>query len=191
MSGKLRARIEAAAMMNGLGLCDLTVLAGQNDPYRLDTPAGHRLARWFQEQIERAVPYGDVHLRAFHYRLIGGPVRPDSKPYINDDSNWDFVQKAAKAARWLGYVPFDRIRDERNAEPEIYVPENSTETGFGHLSCYCFLDAPSLGNVLPHISAVAPEPRQPYRIIFIGEKSSLGSELRQLAENIGAELLLP
>ena len=142
----------------------------------MDTPAGHRLAGWFKEQIERAVPYGDVHLRAFHYRLIGSAVRPDGKPYINDESNWDFVQKAAKAARWLGYVPFDRIRDERNAEPELYVPEHSIETGFGHLSCYCSLDAPSLGSVLPHVWASAPEPQQPYRIIFIGEKSSLGSD---------------
>ena len=49
----------------------------------------------------------------------------------------------------------------------------------------------SLGSVLPHVWASAPEPQQPYRIIFIGEKSSLGSELRPLAQQIGAELVLP
>jgi hypothetical protein len=31
------------------------------------------------------------------------------------------VSDAAKAARWLGYVPFKRIVDERNAPPEIFV----------------------------------------------------------------------
>src|SRR3954452_15645772 len=191
MSGLLRARLDAACKASGLRLCDLTVLAAQNDPYRWDTPAGHRLARWVKEQIEHAVPRGDVHLRAFHYLLIGNALRPDSKPYINDEANWDFVQKAAKAARWLGYVPFDRIRDERNAEPEVYVPRHSVETGFGHLSVYCRLCVPSLEIVLPHVYANAPEPQQPYRIIFIGEKSSLGSELRPLAEHIGAELVLP
>jgi hypothetical protein len=71
------------------------------------------------------------------------------------------------------------------------VPEHSIETGFGHLSCYCGLDVPSLDSVLPHVWASTPEPRQPYRIIFIGEKSSLGSELRALARHIGAELHLP
>src|SRR6476659_7983307 len=111
MSGKLRERIADAAVARGRGLGDLTVLAPQNDPYRLDTAAGHRLAKWFKEQIGRAVPYGDVHLRALHYRLIGSGPKPDGKPYVNDDPTWDFVQKAAKAARWLGYVPFDRIRD--------------------------------------------------------------------------------
>src|SRR4051794_11248739 len=160
MSGKLRARIDAAAMMHGLGLCDLTVLAAQNDPDRWDTPAGHRLALWFKEQIERAVPYGDVHLRAFHYLLIGNAIRPDSKPHINDETNWDFVQKAAKAARWLGYVPFDRIRDERNGEPEVHVTEHSVETGFGHLSVYCGLDVPNLESVLPHVWASTPEPQK-------------------------------
>jgi hypothetical protein len=29
------------------------------------------------------------------------------------------VERAAKAARWLGYVPFDRLIDQRNAEPVI------------------------------------------------------------------------
>ena len=104
---------------------------------------------------------------------------------------WDFVQKAAKAARWLGYVPFDRIRDERNAEPELYVPEHSTDHGYGSLSASCGLMVPDLEEVLPEVYAIAPEPRQPYRIIFIGEKSSLGDELRSLAERIGAELVLP
>ena len=191
MSGKLRARLDTACKASGLRLCDLTVLAGQNDPYRWDTAAGHRLGCWFKEQIDRAVPYGGVHLRALHYLLIGNALRPDGKPYVNDDQNWDLVQKAANAARWLGYVPFDRIRDERNADPEVYVPGHSIEIGFGNLSLYCSLDVPSLGSVLPHIWASAPEPLQPYRIIFIGEKSSLGSELWSLAEHIGAELLLP
>src|SRR5690349_14578708 len=164
MSGKLRAQLDAASKASGLALRNLTVLAEQNDPYRWDTPAGHRLARWFKEQIERAVPHGDVHLRAFHYLLIGNALRPDGKPYINNEPNWNFVQKAAKAARWLDYVPFERIRDERNDAPEIYVPEHVIVTGgFGDLSLHCDLDVPSLESVLPRVWASAPKPPQPYR----------------------------
>ena len=110
---------------------------------------------------------------------------------INSEPNWDFVQKAAKAARWLGYVPFDRIRDERNAEPEILRPEHPISTGFGQLYASCLLDVPGLEAVLPYVSASAPEPLQPYRIIFVGEKSSLRDKLRPLAQEIGAELVLP
>src|SRR4051794_15929633 len=191
MSGKLGARLDAASKASGLGLCVLTVVAAQNDPDCWDTPAGHRLDLWFKEQIEPAVSYSDVHLRAFHYLLIRNALRPDSKPYTNDEMNWDFVQKGAKAARWIGYVSLGRILVERNAEPEIYVIEHSVETGFGHLSVYCGVDVSNLESVLPHVWASTPEPLQPYRIIFIGEKSSLGSELRPLAQHIGAELVLP
>jgi hypothetical protein len=80
VSGKLRDRLDIATKVNGLELCDLTVLAVQNEPYRLDTPTGHQLAAWFMGQIERAVPRGNIHLRAFHYLLIGNALRPDGLP---------------------------------------------------------------------------------------------------------------
>ena len=31
------------------------------------------------------------------------------------------MQRAAKSARWLGYLPFDRIHDARNAEPVVRI----------------------------------------------------------------------
>jgi hypothetical protein len=52
-----------------LSLSELTVLAVCNDPYRLDTPVGHRNGQWFGE-VDRFVPYGTVHLRGLHYRLV-------------------------------------------------------------------------------------------------------------------------
>jgi hypothetical protein len=36
---------------------------------------------------------------------------------------------AAKAARWLGYVPFSRIIDERNDEPEVWENETASSRG--------------------------------------------------------------
>ena len=40
------------------------------------------------------------------------------------DDDWEWLQAdAAKAARFLGYLPFDQITDQRNAEPVIRVRE--------------------------------------------------------------------
>src|SRR5215469_15670689 len=117
----LRVALEAAAAAARLPLKDLTVLARQNDPFLQDTPAGHRDAQWFAEQIAQLVPRGVVHLRGLHYRLVASTaLKPNGEPYTNTDENWQWLEvHPAKAGRWLGYVPFGRIIDERNASPEI------------------------------------------------------------------------
>jgi hypothetical protein len=97
------------------------VLSPQNDPYRLDTEEGHRLGQWFADQVARFLGADRrIHLRGFLYVLVaGGDVeKPDGATFANTDENWVWLQaRAAKPARWLGYVPFERIVDERNAKP--------------------------------------------------------------------------
>ena len=69
-AGPLREVIKASKRATGLGMADLTVLANQNDPYRQDTPANHRCAHWFAEQVQRFVPGArTIHLRGLHYRI--------------------------------------------------------------------------------------------------------------------------
>jgi hypothetical protein len=46
--GELLRELKAST---GLTLKELTVLAEDNDPYRLDTPACHRKAAWFRDQM--------------------------------------------------------------------------------------------------------------------------------------------
>jgi hypothetical protein len=53
--GTLRSVIKASKRSTGVNLADLTVLAPANDPYRLDTAAGHRCAQWFADQLARFV----------------------------------------------------------------------------------------------------------------------------------------
>jgi hypothetical protein len=55
-----------------------------------------------------------------------------------------------------------------------------------HLDC-----EPSAANLLPEIGLDGDNLVQPYRVILIGEKSSLKDELLPLVEEIGAELILP
>jgi hypothetical protein len=50
---------------------------------------------------------------------------------------------------------------------------------------------PALDWFLPHLSVLPPFGAQPYRIVFIGEKSSLADVLRPIAEMVNGELLLP
>jgi hypothetical protein len=52
-------------------------------------------------------------------------------------------------------------------------------------------EIPALEDMLPTLSLKGGiSPRQPFRIAFIGEKSSLGEVLRPIAKEVGAELLL-
>jgi hypothetical protein len=50
---------------------NLTVLSTQVDPYRLDTPAGHRDGAWLAEQLDRAIgPDRRIHWRGLHYAIV-------------------------------------------------------------------------------------------------------------------------
>ncbi|MFL5289400.1 MAG: hypothetical protein ACJ8AW_52690 [Rhodopila sp.] len=118
--------IEAETAAAGVSANDLTVGGPRSDPFRMDTPANHRISKWLVDRV----PAGrKIHLRGLHYLLVSTPglVRPDGKPYRNNLSGWKWLQDALNAARWLGYVPFDQIEDERNAEPVwITAPEPAT-----------------------------------------------------------------
>ena len=118
----LRRVIERARDDAGRRLDDLTVL--QNDPYRIDTPAGHRDAQWVTEHLDALYgTYRRAHLRGLHYAIVaaGNVQKPDGAIYRNTHDDWKWLgNTAVKAARWLGYIPFERIIDQRNAPPVIH-----------------------------------------------------------------------
>jgi hypothetical protein len=191
-AGPLREALNRAVAGSEYGMGELTVLAVQNDPYRVDTPAGHRDAAWFTSQIGRFVANSRIHLRGLHYQVASAAdvELPNGRLYTNTDEDWTWLQaKAAKAARWLGYVPFDRIVDQRNSAPQIHVPEVVSPEPVWE---------PGEGVWVPHSAEDAmPRPvcrfpvNQPYRIIMIGEKASLDSVLLPVVKEVGGELLLP
>jgi hypothetical protein len=179
------------ARVEGQTLKNLTVLSPQVDPFRIDTPANHRLARWFTEQIERFIGEGRVHLRGLHYKMVGNVYLPESQSmrYTNTIKCWVLVMTASKAARWLNYVPYDRIVDNRNDPPVIYVPtyaKPDVQLDQGESGQH---ELPDEDDVLPHFICDV-EAQQPYRIVFFGEKSSLADVLEPIAQRIGAEMVL-
>lgn len=188
--GRLRQHLDAERTARGLTMGDLTVLSSGRDPFRLDTPANHRDAGWLADQVaEMLDTYRTIHLRGLHYTLLGR-IRPCGSVYVNDDDTWTWLQeKAAKAARWLGYLPFSRIVDQRNAAPVVRLADEYDPRPF--------IDLGGVEISLP--DAVAEPavwlydylPRQPFRLALYCEKSSAEPVLGPIAEDYGADLYLP
>ena len=115
----LRSTLEAAGAAESCSMGDLTVLAVQNDPFRRDTRARQRDGKWLASHLER-LGLGDrtIDQRGLHYALVSGEVvKPNDAPCVNDHTDRGWLQAdAARAARWLGYVPFEQIADHRNAD---------------------------------------------------------------------------
>lgn len=190
-SSALRQALEAEMAVSGATMGDLTVLAPQNDPFRVDTPARHRDGAWLANAVEELGLSGRVlHLRGLHYAVLGWP-KPDGTPYTNTDSDWLWLSgDCGKAARWLGYIGFDQISDQRNSPPLVHehaVPEPEAWVDAG-----LRFELPDLGRELePSVESVDFLGRQPYRLVMFGEKSSLEEVLIPLARRYRADLYLP
>jgi hypothetical protein len=189
-SSPLRAALDAVIEELGGSLKDLTVLAPQRDPFRLDTPANHRLGEWLAEAIGTLGLTGRrIHLRGLHYALLGHP-KPDGSPYANDDKTWMWLSEtAAKAARWLRYVRFDQITDQRNAEPVIR--DFTWPDPWAYMTVGIDVDIPDASDIEPRLALGGFRGVQPYHLVMIGEKSSLADVLTPEADAFGADLYLP
>jgi hypothetical protein len=193
MSGALRRVLEAACEEHDFSLGDLTVLSPRVDPYRRDTPAGHRDGQWIRDQLHRL--YGarrNAHWRGLHYAITmaGGIIKPSGDVYVNNHDNWLWLSEiAAKAAKWLGYIPFDRINDERNAEPIIHRTEK--ETPAKGLAISISVEIPDVSNLKPYPVATGFEVRHAFHFVIFGEKSSRESIALPVAERNQADLYLP
>ena len=192
-SDALRAILAKACAKTGSRQSDLTVLSAAVDPYRLDTDAGHRDARWVAEQLDRLVaPEKKIHWRGLHYLLISttGLIKPNGQPYLNSDKDWTWLSEGAgKAARWLGYIPFEKITDNRNADPVIFrkahiAPKRAIAVGFE-------IKIPDVDDLAPTPVAEGFVPRQAFNFVIFGEKASLESVLLPIARAKQADLYLP
>ena len=189
-NGHLRSVLEEACEVEGCTARDLTVLAAQNDPFRVDTPANHRDGEWLAIQVQR-LGLGDrrIHLRGMHYMLASGEVtKPNGKPYINDDANWVWVsERAAKAARWLGYIPFAQIADHRNSEP--IIREFAPPDPYPYVNVEVEVEIPD--EIEPRVEVADFRGTQPFKLVVFGEKASLEEALASLCERRHADLYLP
>ncbi len=105
-------------------------------------------------------------------------MKPDGTPYLNTFEDWLWLcKKAAKPARWHGYVPFERIVDENNDAAQIF---RSDETpGEGRASVSAHVERETDGTFNASVVVAAPAPlltdfgrRQPFALVIFAEKSS-------------------
>jgi hypothetical protein len=203
VTATLREVLEAAQVEHELSMKDLTVLAVQNDPFRIDTAAGHRDGEWLAINAERLIGQRPIHLRGLHYALVtDSTTKPNGETYRNTDKDWTWLQeKAADAARWLGYIPFDRIVDQRNNAPEVRIftaPQTRPYVSIG-----VDVEIPDADDIEPYVgayhdaddgtgrSASGFGAAQPYKLVLVGEKSSLSEVLAPIARTYKADLYLP
>lgn len=190
--GALRSVLEEVRIECGCALSDLTVLSAQVDPYRLDTAAGHRDGAWLAEQLNRAIGRTRrIHWRGLHYAIVasGNARKPNGEIFRNTDDDWDWLSAVAgKAARWLGYIPFERITDNRNAEPIVHRKARVVPS-FG---VYVGVDVaiPEVEDLEPKPFATGFEPRQAFQFTIFGEKASLEDVVLPIAREHQADLYL-
>jgi hypothetical protein len=189
-TGALRRLLEQTAATEQVPMKDLTVLAPQNDPFRVDTPAGHRDGAWLA-MTARELGLGDrkIHLRGLHYMALGRP-KPDGTTYANTEADWLWLSASAgKAARWLGYVPFQQIVDQRNTPPTVRVFKRLEP--WPYLTVDVGIDVPPVEELMPTVGAADFEGVQPFKLVIVGEKSSLAEVLEPIATEHKADLYLP
>jgi hypothetical protein len=185
----LRRALQTAADELGTSMKNLTVMSEQTDPFRLDTPGHHRDAKWLADTMTTlGLGARRIHNRGLHYAVLG-QVKPDGSTYVSDDDCWTLLEDASNYARWLGYIPFDRIADQRNSEPVVRIREPLDPQPYINVGIDVHL--PDADEITPTLGVDDFEGVQPNRIVIVGEKSSLYEILSPIADSVGADLYLP
>ncbi|TVR05826.1 MAG: hypothetical protein EA385_17275 [Salinarimonadaceae bacterium] len=191
--GTLKLILDRARTEIKCGRNQLTVLSPQVDPYRMDTPAGHRDGEWLAEQLDRAVGgVRRIHWRGLHYALVStaSTLKPNGEIYRNTDEDWTWlVSGPGKAARWLGYIDFDRIIDNRNSPPIIHRKPHVQPVAYTSIGLD--IEIPDIDDIEPWAGVANFDGRQPYALSIFGEKASLEDVVLPLAKRFDADLYLP
>ena len=166
-----------------------TVMTARTDPYRMDTPANHRDAAWLAETMGRLGlinPAKPLHNRGIHYAIFKQP-KPDGTPYSTND--WEWLEAASNYARWLGYIEWEQIVDNRNVAPVTRVHDPADPQSW--ISVDAEVSIPDADDLHPRVRLDGFHGTQPFRIAIIGEKSSLADVLTPISRRYGTDLLLP
>ena len=138
------------------------------------------MRRWLKVRLDLHAPGRVIHRRGVHYLLVSvQAVKPDGERYqsTRDDYEW-LNDRVGKAARWLPYIDFERIVDERNEEA-IRVRHSRAlppASGAAVLTGYDGVTLPEplsvdVAKPYPFLSNLQAEQR--FCFAVFGEKSSL------------------
>lgn len=114
--------IKQLAKDHGITISDLCALSPKNDPFYTGRPSEVIAAEWFAGLWNKFGYQRGVHLRRVHYQIVSQnpPVnRPDGSRYENTETCWDYLNEAAKWARYLHLVSPAAFVDRRNPEAVV------------------------------------------------------------------------
>ncbi len=114
--------IKQLAKDHGITVADLCALSPKNDPFYTGRPSEVIAAEWFADLWNQFGYRRGVHLRRVHYQIVSQnpPVnRPDGSRYENTETCWDYLNEAAKWARYLHLVSPAAFVDRRNPEAVV------------------------------------------------------------------------
>src|SRR4051795_350851 len=86
----------------------------------------------------------------------------------------------------LGYIPFDQIFDNRNAAPDVRIFEEPHPHSYITVGVEVYL--PDADDIVPRVDVDDFNGTQPYKIVMVGQKSSLEPVLSPIAESYKADL---
>jgi hypothetical protein len=177
----------------------LLVLAPNNDPFYAGSEADQQGAEWFMDLWERFGYVTGVHLRRVHYRVVseGNIQRPNGTPYENNLNSWQFLNRASRAARYLGLLDPEDLVDKRNPTPHLFRPEEEGEPDW-----YYELRDPTLERLDIELGFRMPPlfykgvrgyeyntARQPYHVEVWAEKTTMDDILEPLCSRSGVNYI--
>ena len=181
----------------GLNEPELLVLSIGKDPFQQDTPRGHMLGRWLKVRLDLFAFGHVIHLRGVHYLLVSvQAIKPNGERYQNTRKDYFWLnERVGKAARWLRYIGFNRIVDERNERAVITraprtappIPTVYVSTGYAGVA---LPDPIHVWSAKPHPVLAGFTPEQKFCFAVFGEKSSLSEVLVPFGDRHGADLFI-
>lgn len=194
--------IKALAKTTGRRIPDLLALSRSNDPFFI-SPAQTQQAEWFAGLWGRFNLQDVVHIRHIHYMLVSQAepvVMVDGRPYQNTELCWTYLGNASKAARCLGRVAADSLKDARN--PDVTLsreyparPDCGMRLGFDWMGESMGWNLPRIDTHLadgldwsvPGVQVDGYEPTdhdQPFHLELISEKSTMDDVLVPLCADL-------
>lgn len=114
-------RLDAARKETGLKVPDLIAMSQGTDPFWM-TKSKVLKAKWAEKIMNtiiiphlRKIGVRDIHLRDIHYTLTSKDYKTwNGEDYQNTDKCWNDLIKAFSVARYLKFIDYSKIRDNKN-----------------------------------------------------------------------------
>jgi hypothetical protein len=174
----------------------------QTDPFYSGRASLRRDGSWFADLWHR-IGFGRAHLRRVHYALLSQqePVQtPDGSAYENTAACERLLDSGSRAARHLRLVPGNMFDDHRNAEPIIFIANDSNRTtgaawvDDGQTTAeldeltMAVPDFPPFPD-LPSFLLSAPRAAATHHVEVWAEKTTVNDVLEPLAQRLGINLM--